>query len=128
MATHSSRKAEKVNILRIKKDSGKKVLCWSSIVSVTVYTELCLVTISHLFFASCFVSFTIRSFAASLSLCCFCSFLSVSLSLFFFLHFGCATWHAESLFPNHGYYPCPLQWKGGVLTPGPPRKSHNSHC
>ena len=53
-----------------------------TIVSVTVYIEWCLVTTSHLFFAFCFVSFTVRSFAASLSLCCF--YNSLSLSLFFF--------------------------------------------
>ena len=41
------------------------------------------------------------------------------LSLFFFL----AAWHVGSYFPNQGSNPCPLQWKYGVLTTGPPGKS-----
>ena len=42
--------------------------------------------------------------------------------LFFFLvkpHL----WHEESWFPNQGSNLCPLHWKHGVLTTGPPGKS-----
>ena len=82
MATHSSREAEKVNILRIKeKDSWGKMLCWSPIVSVTVYIELFLVTMSHLFFSSYFFSFTVRSL---LLLYHYVGFKILSLSLSFF--------------------------------------------
>ena len=34
--------------------------------------------------------------------------------------FSCTMWHVGSKFPNHGLNPCPLPWKDGVLTPGPP--------
>ena len=43
---------------------------------------------------------------------------------FFFLFFGYAAQHVESLFPNQGSNLCSLQWKLGVLTTGPPGKSH----
>ena len=32
-------------------------------------------------------------------------------------------WHVESLFPKEESNLCPLQWKHGFLTTGPPRKS-----
>ena len=32
-------------------------------------------------------------------------------------------WHEESQFPDQGLNLCPLQWKHGVLTTGPPGKS-----
>ena len=38
---------------------------------------------------------------------------------------GCAMGHAGSSFPNQGWNPCPLQWKCGILTTGPPGKSLN---
>ena len=90
MATHSSREAEKVNILRIKeKDSWGKMLCWSPIVSVTVYIELFLVTMSHLFFSSYFFSFTVRSLQLLYHYVGF-KILSLSLFLTFWLcHMAC---------------------------------------
>ena len=44
------------------------------------------------------------------------------------LHFiiiivGGAVQHVGSQFPSQGSNLCPLQWKRGVLTTGPPRKS-----
>ena len=36
---------------------------------------------------------------------------------------GPATWHTGSEFPDQGSNLCPLQWKCGVLTTGPPGKS-----
>lgn len=39
------------------------------------------------------------------------------------VRFGHATRHMRSSFPDQGSNPCPLQWKQGVLTMGPPRKS-----
>ena len=41
----------------------------------------------------------------------------------FFSSFGQATRLAGSYFPDQGSNPCPLQWKRGVLTAGPPGKS-----
>ena len=38
--------------------------------------------------------------------------------------FGHATRYAGSYFPDQGSNLCPLQWKYGVLTTGPPGKSH----
>ena len=38
----------------------------------------------------------------------------------FWLHHS----HAGSYFPDQGWNPCPLQWKHGFLTTGPPGKSH----
>ena len=35
----------------------------------------------------------------------------------------CMTWHVGPSFPNQGLNPCPLQWKFGLLTTGPPGKS-----
>ena len=35
--------------------------------------------------------------------------------------------HMRSQFPYQGLNPCSLQWKHGVLTPGPPGKSFKSH-
>ena len=47
--------------------------------------------------------------------------------LFFYYYyyyiFGCATRHAKSQFPDGGPNLCPLQWKYGVLTTGPPGNS-----
>ena len=47
---------------------------------------------------------------------------------FSFFFFGCATQHAVSMrdlsSPDPGLNLCPLQWKAGVLTTGPPGKSH----
>lgn len=37
--------------------------------------------------------------------------------------FGHITWHEGSLFPDRGWHLCPLQWKRGALTTGPPEKS-----
>ena len=37
--------------------------------------------------------------------------------------FGCAAQLAGSQFPHQGSNPCPLQWKHGVLTTGPPGNS-----
>ena len=37
--------------------------------------------------------------------------------------FGRSAQHAGSQFPHQGLNPRPLQWKSGVLTTGPPRKS-----
>ena len=42
---------------------------------------------------------------------------------FLFFFFDHATWHAGSSFPDQGSNLCPLQWKGGFLTTGPPGKS-----
>ena len=41
--------------------------------------------------------------------------------VFFFL--ATATRHVGSQFPDQGLNLCPLQWKCGVLTTGPPGKS-----
>ena len=40
-----------------------------------------------------------------------------------FFIFGCAAQHVGSQFPDQGWNPRPLQWKRGVLTTGPPRRS-----
>ena len=40
--------------------------------------------------------------------------------------FGCTVWHVESLFPEKGSNPFPLQWQCRVLTTGLPGKSHKS--
>ena len=37
--------------------------------------------------------------------------------------FGCTAQYAGSQFSSQGSNPCSLQWKRGVLTMGPPRKS-----
>ena len=42
----------------------------------------------------------------------------------FYLIFGHATLHTGSWFPDHRPNLCPLQWKLGALTTGPPGKSH----
>ena len=42
---------------------------------------------------------------------------------YFFLFFGHTTQLAGSQFPNQELNPCPLHWKWGVLTTGPPGKS-----
>ena len=51
----------------------------------------------------------------------------VTFSFFFFeeevLYFILATHHVGSYFPDQGWNPCPLQWKGGVLTTSLPGKS-----
>ena len=50
-------------------------------------------------------------------------------TLFYSILFYCIFWlchtirHVGSQFPDQGSNPCPLQWKGGVLTTGPPGKS-----
>ena len=44
---------------------------------------------------------------------------------FFFFIFGCAVRHAGSQFPEQRSKLCPLHWKQGVLTTGPPGKSQN---
>lgn len=43
---------------------------------------------------------------------------------FLFFFFGLAPWHVGMLFPNQGLNPHKLHWKRGVLTTGPPGKSH----
>ena len=43
--------------------------------------------------------------------------------VFCFCFFGHTAQHAGSEFPNQRLNPCPLQWKCGVLTTGPPGKS-----
>ena len=40
--------------------------------------------------------------------------------IIYFFPFGRTTRN----FPDHGSNPCPLQWKRGVLTAGPPGKSY----
>ena len=52
---------------------------------------------------------------------CFFSFLFCFL---IFNFFGCTALHVGSQFPDRGWNPCPLQWKGGVLTTGPSGKSN----
>ena len=42
---------------------------------------------------------------------------------FYFYFFGCASRRAGSYFPDQALNLCPLQWKRGVLTTGPPGKS-----
>ena len=37
--------------------------------------------------------------------------------------FGCAAQHVGAQFPEQGWNPCPLKWKRGVLTTGPPGRS-----
>ena len=44
-------------------------------------------------------------------------------SLFYLFTFDRTAQHVGSQFPNQGSNPCPLQWKHGVLTTGPPGKS-----
>ena len=47
------------------------------------------------------------------------------LVLFFcFKIFGHTTRHVGSQFPDQGIEPTPLPWEHGVLTTGPPGKSH----
>ena len=41
----------------------------------------------------------------------------------FIYFFGCTVRHLGSHFPDQGLNPCPVQWKHGVLTTGPPGKS-----
>ena len=49
------------------------------------------------------------------------SILSYEKSLFYFFPFlGHATQLVESLFPDPGLNPCPLQWKHSILLMGPP--------
>ena len=43
---------------------------------------------------------------------------------YLFIFFG-HIMHVGSYFPNQGCNPHPLDWKGGVLTTGPPGKSLN---
>ena len=50
------------------------------------------------------------------------SFCDIVMDLLFYL-FGPPAQLVESKFPNQGLNPCPLQWKPGVLTTGPPGKS-----
>ena len=47
--------------------------------------------------------------------------------LFFFFFFGCTAQHMVSLFSDQDLKPCPLQWKHGVLTTGPPGKSQEKN-
>ena len=42
--------------------------------------------------------------------------------LHFFFFFGHTMWHLGSWFPDQGWNPCPLHWKHGVWTTGPPGK------
>ena len=43
--------------------------------------------------------------------------------VYFCLVFGCAAQHVRSQFSNWRSNPCPLHWKLGILTAGPPGKS-----
>ena len=49
------------------------------------------------------------------------------LYLVFFFFFFPATCHAESQLPGQKLNLCPLKWKHGALTTGPPRRSHLVH-
>ena len=44
-------------------------------------------------------------------------------NFFFFFFFGHTAQHVGSQFPDKGLSLCPLHWKHGVLTTGPPGKS-----
>lgn len=62
----------------------------------------------------------------SFALICFVAFSghlpSLVLSFFFIIYIFLTLLHAGSQFPNQGLNLDPLQWKCGVLSPGPPGK------
>ena len=53
--------------------------------------------------------------------------MTCQVNLYILFCFAHATRHAGSYFPDQGSNPCPLQWKHGVLTIGPPGKSQFVH-
>ena len=47
------------------------------------------------------------------------------LQYYYYYYYGHAVQHEGSWFPDEGSNPCPLHWERGVLTTGPPGKSHS---
>ena len=79
-------------------------------------------------FLSFFLNWGIAAFQCCITFCCVTRGISsMCHTLFIYLFMWPFCPACETLVIQPGVNPCPLQWKPGVLTNGPPGKSHMGH-